>query len=398
MDGSFPIGLTSALDAVLERTVEGSPRAPGVAAVLTGPAGVRYAGAAGVRSLDNSAPMTVDSVCTISSATKALTGTVCLKLAEQRALDLDSPARRYAPEIGRLEVLDGFGSDGAPRLRPPKREITTRMLLLHTAGLGYDFCNEIYARLVRERRCPSVATATRASLHTPLLFDPGERWEYGANLDWAGQVVEGITGRRLGDVMREYLLEPLGMTSTGFTLSADMRARLARVHKRGSDGSLRPLDFELPPDPEVDMGGHGLYSTAADYARFLRMWLDDGRGPDGRAVLRPETVRSAVRGQVRGCDVGVIRSAIPAQSHDVEWFPGVPKSWAMTFLVNDEPAPTGRAAGSLGWAGLANVYYWIDRSTGLAGVWMTQIFPYGDPLSMAAYLDFETAAYASGPP
>lgn len=388
-------GLTTALDAVLKRAADGEPNVPGVAAVLTERTGACYAGAAGVRRIGDSAPMTVDSVCTISSATKALTGTVCLQLVEQGALDLDAPAREYAPEIGTLEVLDGFDTDGAPRLRPPKREITTRMLLLHTAGLAYDFSNEIYARLVRERRCPSVVTATRASLHTPLLFDPGERWEYGTNLDWVGQVVEGITGRRLGEVMRERVLEPLGMTSTGFTLTAEMRARLAHVHKRGSDGSLRPLDFELPPEPEVDMGGSGLYSTAADYARFLRMWLDDGRGPDGRAVLQAERVRRATQGQVSGPNVGVIRSVIPSQARDVEWFPELPKSWAMTFLVNDAPAPTGRAAGSLSWAGLANVYYWIDRSTGLAGVWMTQIFPFGDPASMRGYLEFETAAYAS---
>ncbi|HET6876138.1 MAG TPA: serine hydrolase domain-containing protein [Jatrophihabitans sp.] len=387
--------LASTLDAALQRVTASAPGIPGVAAVLTDRSATRYAGAAGVRRLGEAAPMGVDSVCTISSATKALTCTVCLQLAERGALDLDRPAKEYAPEIDSLEVLDGFDPEGTPRLRPPKRDITTRMLLLYTAGLGYDFSNEAYARLVRDGRYPSVVTATRASLRTPLLFDPGERWEYGTGIDWAGQVVEGVTGRRLGEVMRESVLGPLGMTSTGFTLSADMRARLAGVHKRRADGSLRPLDFELPSEPEVDMGGHGLYSTVADYARFLRMWLDDGRGPDGQAVLRPETVRAAARGQLSGSGVGVIRSAIPAQALDVEWFPGIAKSWAMSFLVNDEPAPTGRASGSLAWAGLANVYYWIDRTTGIAGVWMAQVFPFGDPVAMAGYLDFETRAYAS---
>ena len=258
-------GLTSALDAVLKRAADGDPNVPGVAAVLTERTGACYAGAAGVRRSGDSAPMTVDSVCTISSATKALTGTVCLQLVEQGALDLDSPAREYAPEIGTLEVLDGFDTDGAPRLRAPKREITTRMLLLHTAGLGYDFSNESYARLVRERRYPSVVTATRASLHTPLLFDPGERWEYGTNLDWAGQVVEGITGRRLGEVMRERVLEPLGMTSTGFTLTVAMRERLAHVHKRGVRRIAAATRLRAPPKAG---GRHGRLRPLLDRGRL----------------------------------------------------------------------------------------------------------------------------------
>lgn len=121
------------------------------------------------------------------------------------------------------------------------------MLLLHTAGFGYDFFNESYHRLAREHGQPSVITASMAALRTPLLFDLGEDWEYGSNLDWAGQVVEGITGKRLGQVMQERIFAPLGMTSTAFTLTPDMRARLALMHQREADGGLKPLpEFELP--------------------------------------------------------------------------------------------------------------------------------------------------------
>jgi methyl acetate hydrolase len=103
-------------------------------------------------------------------------------------------------------VLDGFDDDGAPRTRAPKRDVTTRMLLTHTAGFGYDFFNEHYNRLAQDHGQPSVITASHASINTPLLFEPGERWEYGSNIDWAGQVVEGITGKRLGEVMQERVL------------------------------------------------------------------------------------------------------------------------------------------------------------------------------------------------
>ncbi|SNS34711.1 methyl acetate hydrolase [Geodermatophilus pulveris] len=384
--------MQQALDDVLHRVTEGSPRVPGVAAVVTDRDGDVYAGAAGERVLGGGEPMTPDTVCTVFSTTKAVTGTTCLQLVEEGRLDLDAPARQYVPEIGELQVLDGFADDGSPRLRPPKRDVTTRMLLLHTAGFGYDFFNEHYLRLATEHGQPSVTTCSRASLRTPLLFDPGEQWEYGSNIDWAGLVVEAVTGRRLGEVMAERVFEPLGMADTSFTLTPQMRTRLAKIHTRGDDGSLTPIDFEWPAEPELHMGGHGLYSTALDYARFLRMWLNDGAGPGGR-VLQEATVATAERNGLGELKVKGLPGVIPSLSNDAEFFPGLSKSWALTFMVNDEEAPTGRPAGALAWAGLGNLFYWIDRRTGIAGFWATQILPFADPVSVQGYYDLETAVY-----
>ncbi len=385
--------LKGAADAILHGMVSGSPRVPGVVAMATDRTGNIYEGAAGERLLGQGDAMTTDSVFAIFSTTKAIAGTAALQLVEEGRLDLDAPARTYDPGIGELKVLEGFDEAGNPRLRPPKRDITTRMLLLHTAGLAYDFFNETYNRLAREHGQPSVISATRAALATPLLFDPGEAWEYGSNIDWVGQIVEAVTGRRLGEVMRERIFEPLGMTSTAFTLSPDMRARLAGMHKREADGSLTPKpDFELPQEPEIHMAGHGLYGTAGDYCRFIRMWLNDGMGPEG-PVLKPETVQAAARNGLGDMKIKGLPGVNPALSNDAEFFPGMPKSWGLTFMINDEDAPTGRPAGSLGWAGLANLYYWIDRRNGIGGFWATQILPFADPTSVGGYLDFETAVY-----
>ena len=178
-----------------------------------------YEGAAGKRLLGQDADMTVDSVFAIFSTTKAITGTACLQLVEEGKLDLDAPAEKYAPEIGKAQVLEGFDAAGKPMLRAPKRAVTTRMLLLHTAGFGYDFFNQQYNRLAKEHGQPSVITSSKAALRSPLLFDPGDDWEYGSNIDWAGQVVEGITGKRLGEVMQERIFAPLGMASSAFTLT-----------------------------------------------------------------------------------------------------------------------------------------------------------------------------------
>jgi methyl acetate hydrolase len=379
-------------DAILDGLVAANPRVPGVVAMATDRHRNIYEGAAGVRRLDRPGAMTTDTVFAIFSTTKAITGTAVLQLVEEGRLDLDAPAKQYAPDIGRLQVIDGFDAGGEPKLRAPKRDVTTRMLLLHTAGLGYDFFNETYNRLAREKGQPSVVTSSKAALTTPLLFDPGERWEYGSNIDWCGLVVEGIAGKRLGAVFESRIFGPLGMADTAFSMTDDMRRRVAGMHARGADGSLAPMEFELPPEPEVHMGGHGLYGTVGDYMRFIRMWLNDGNGEHGR-VLKPETVRMAERNHLGDAKITPLPGVIRSLSNDAEFFPGQAKSWAFTFMVNDEPAPTGRPAGALGWAGLANLFYWIDRQNGFGGFWATQILPFADPALFGGYMEFETAFY-----
>lgn len=359
-----------------------------MAAVLTGRDGVIYEGAAGQTGRGHAfAP---DTVCAIYSCTKAVTATACLHLAERGQLDLDAPAARHAPGLGDVQVIEGFGTDGQPLLRRPRNAITTRMLLQHSAGFGYDFTSTVLARLGREQGLPPVASGRRAALGAPLLHDPGERWTYGIGLDWAGQVIEGVTGRTLSEVLAETVLEPLGMVDTAFALRPDMERRRAALHHRQPDGSLmaRP-DTILPQAPEVQMGGHALYSTPRDYARFLRMWLNEGDSPGGR-ILQQATVRMAAQGSIAA---GGWQSAAPRLSSDYDPFPGQQASWGLAFMTNDAPLATGRPAGSLGWGGLANLHYWIDRQNGIAGIWATQVLPFADPAALAGFAEFETGAY-----
>jgi methyl acetate hydrolase len=388
--------IQSSLDSVLKSVTEGEARVPGVVAMLTDRTGNRYEGAAGVRRHGSDQPMDRDTVFAIFSTTKAIGGTAVMQCVEEGLLDLDAPARSYVPAIGDLQVIDGFDAAGQPILRAPKTEITTRMLMLHTAGFGYDFFNENYKRLAEEHGQPSVVSGTRAAIMTPLLFDPGDRWEYGTNIDWAGQVVEAIRGKRLGAVLKERVFDPLGMSDIAFTRTPSMKDRTATIHARGADGTLTPMDgFALPDDPEIDMAGHGLYASIPDYMKFIRMWLNDGAGPHGR-VLRPETVEMAMQNGLEPHQkVTILRGVIPSLSNDAEFFPGLSKSWCYTFMLNDAEAPTGRPAGAAGWAGLANCFYFIDRKNGLGGYWATQILPFADAVSFGGYMAFETAAYAA---
>ena len=339
--------------------------------------------------------MAPDTVGWIASMTKAITGAAAMQLVEQGRLDLDAPASEVVPRLGEAVVLEGFDDDGAPRTRPARRAITLRQLLTHTSGFVYDIWNESMVRYQEETSTPGIIECKEACLATPLVFEPGERWDYGIGIDWAGKMVEAVSGQSLGEYFREHLFGPLGMSDTAFRISDAMRARLAKIHMRGDDGSLEPqMELEIPQDPEFEMGGGGLYGTVGDYLRFIRLILNRGR-VDGERLLAPETVDLMSRNQMGDLRVGALETAIPPYSNDAEFFPGLPKTWGLTFMINEEEAPTGRSAGSLGWAGLANSFFWIDPARGIGGAYLTQVLPFIDAGSFPLYLAFEEATYES---
>jgi methyl acetate hydrolase len=385
--------MTHDLDDSLTRAV--SEGVPMVVAGLSARDRTTYLAAAGTRGPvtdADPAPATDDTVLSLYSASKVFTATAALQCVEEGLLDLDAPARSFLPAIGELEVLEALDEDGVVRTRPPVRDITPRMLLLHTSGLAYDLFDLRYAKLARERLRHPSDTPLRDSLRTPLLHDPGERWTYGTSLDWLGLLVAEVRGERLDTVLQQRICEPCGMTSTSFDMRPDMRSRLATVHRRTRDGGVVPAAAAPPDTPELDMGGQGLYSTVPDILALTRVWLGDGSAPGGR-VLRADTIGWAVRG-MPGLTVTPLPSAIPSLTRDAEFFPGSRTSWAYSFLVAEEDQPTGRRAGTLSWAGLANVHYWIDRASGLAGVWAAQLLPFFDPACAAGVDRFERAAYA----
>jgi CubicO group peptidase (beta-lactamase class C family) len=270
--------------------------------------------------------------------------------------------------------------------------VTLRHLLTHTAGFSYEIWNPDILAYQQATGIPMITTCENRALTTPLTFDPGEDWDYGINIDWVGKMVEKVSGQRLGAYLAENVLAPLGMRSTGFRITEEMRGRMAKIHHRGEDGSLAPSDLEIEQNPEFEMGGGGLYGTVVDYAKFTRMILDDGEGENGR-VLKPETVATMAENHAGSNRVRALVPALPPQSNTAEFFPGLPKSWGLTFMINEEDAPTGRPAGSLGWAGLANAYYWIDRKNGVSGVYATQVLPFGDVKALPLYLDIEKTVY-----
>ncbi len=379
------------IDALLNDAV-GNSGLPNLVAVIGDRDSTLYEGAAGPRSLGSAGAFTPDTVLWLASMSKTLTATAAMQQVEQGKLSLDAPAQEIVPEIGQLQVLEGFDAAGQPQLRAPRRAITLRHLLTHTAGQSYDFSSADIQRYLEATGTPSIFSCENRALTTPLLFDPGEAWAYGIGIDWAGKMVERQSGKSLGQYLREDLFDPLGMTSTSFKLSATQRAHLAGMHARDPDGALAPMTFEVKQDPEFEMGGGGLYSTARDYLRFMRMILNRGT-LDGVRILREDTVALMSRDHCPGLDCGRIVAQAPTLSHHVDFFPGQRSGWGLSFMINDEPIPGGRAAGSLSWAGICNTYFWIDPTRNMSAMIATQMLPFFDPKMISTLQAFESAVY-----
>jgi methyl acetate hydrolase len=380
------------IDQVLRRKSDAKD-IPGVVAIAADSKEVIYQGAFGKRDLSKGDAMTPDSVFWIASMSKAITAAAGMQLVEQGRLSLDAPIGKVLPDLAAPQVLEGFGADGAPKLRPAKNPITLRHLMTHTAGFAYDMWNGDMVKYLENTGTPGVITCKADALKTPLMTEPGTRWEYGTNIDFVGKAVEAVSGKRLDVYLRDHLFTPLGMSDTGFKIGQSQRQRLVGMHQRDEDGSLAPIPFELEQEPEFHMGGGGLYGTAGDYIKFTQMILNKGLG-NGNQVLKPETVAMMGQNHIGDIDMTKMISAVPSATNDVDLFPGMVKKWGLSFMINTAKTPEGRSPGSLFWAGLANTYYWIDPSRDVTGVILMQVLPFADKKCLEAFAGFESGVYA----
>jgi methyl acetate hydrolase len=380
------------IDKILSQMSE-AKEIPGAVAIAARGNDIIYQGAFGKRDLGKDAAMSLDSVFWIFSLTKAITAAAAMQLVEQGKLSLDAPIGKLLPELATPQVLEGFDAKGEPKLRAAKNAITLRHLLTHTAGFCYGLWNGDMATYVEKKGLPSIISCKNDALKIPIMSDPGTRWEYGVNFEFIGKAVEAVSGKRLDAYLRDHLFTPLGMTDTGFKLGQSQRERLVGMHARGADGSLIPIPFEFEQDPEVHLGGGGLYSTAGDYIKFCQMILNKGKG-NGNQVLKPETIAMMSQNHTGEINMTKLISTEPSLSNDLDLYPDMAKKWGLGFMINTAKTPEGRSSGSLAWAGLANAYYWIDPSRDVTGVILTQLFPFGDHKCLEAFAGLERGVYA----
>ena len=346
-----------------------------------------YAGAFGQRD-SSGMPVHVDSIFEIMSMTKAVTTVAALQLVEQGKVDLDEPVSRHLPQFEKVQVLEGFDSNGKPSLRPPTTSPTLRHLLTHTSGLCYDLWDEDMFRYTSKN--PESQTVPG-----PLMFEPGKRWQYGRGLDWAGRLVEAVSEVTLEEYFQQKIFRPLSMDDTSYIIPAAKFERLVSNHQRAKNGDLQQEDRKPPAPPKSFNGGGGLYSTAADYIRFMQMILNHGMGPNNARILEAKTVDSMQVNQIGALTAGKMKTCRPNLSSDVDMQPGHAEKWGLGFLINTTPYAGGRSAGSLAWAGLYNTFYWIDPKRNLCAVILMQFLPFVDREAIGLLGEFERVVYSA---
>lgn len=365
----------------------------GVTVGLTSDKETFYYNFKGVMDPANGTPINKDTIFGYFSCTKAMTAMAILQLYELGKLKLSDQVSKYLPEFEQLYIVEKGTVDAKTGkfLSPPKKpttKVTIWNLLTMTAGLSYPFLNDEYTILAKyiDPHINSINPTEELfkTEKTPLIHEPGTQFLYGHSMDWAGLIVQRITGKPLGQYLKQHVFDPVGMNSCTFHVKD--QTNLLRLYRRTSKGQLVPLPHGVNLDPEIDMGGQGCFGNIEDYLKFMRIWLNYGYSPDGNVrLLNEDLVKYALKDHL---PPGV------TVRFDIEGIPQIPDGFTLAGmgLTKEEPA-TGRPVGTIYWSGLANLYYWIDLDNNLGGFWASQVFPFGDQQCFLGYCQTEMAVY-----
>ena len=328
----------------------------------------------------------------IASMTKPIVTLAALQLVAGGDLRLDQPMKEILPELGQVQVVSRKG--GELVFAPLARDITLHHLLTHTSGYAYDFHAEMIAELVALEKIAGVASDNDAFLAAPLIFQPGENWEYGINIDWAGKIVEKVSGVDLNEYVKANILRPLGMEHTSFSINDLSADALVPLGLRDDDGNLSDVSELMPNVTDGPyLGGGGLYSNVGDYMKFMRMVLQNGQGPD-REILAGSMVRDMFANQIGDMQVGYMPSQNPMLAKSHGWFEGTSMKWGYGFMVNETEVAGRRSAGAGAWSGLYNTFFSIDPARETACVVMMQMLPVYNEAALAVFETFERAVYS----
>jgi CubicO group peptidase (beta-lactamase class C family) len=352
------------LDAGMKGLVDESKLA-GIVTLMARKGKVVHFTAHGKKDLRRPDPIAKDSIFRIYSMTKPVTGVAMLMLFEEGKWRLDDPVSRYIPEFAKLAVYAGENPDGTPKTEPARRPMTMRELMTHTAGLAYGLVGgHPVDRLFEKQNVLDPAEPLQTMIGKmaalPLVAQPGTRWQYSSAVDVQGYLVEKLSGMSFADFLKARLFDPLGMKDTGFVVPKEKVGRLALIHREGEGGALVPSDREGDPTimPKAAFGGHGLFSTATDYARFAQMLLDGGE-LGGVRVLAPRSVEMFRTNHVLAEPLKTLRQG---------------QGWGLGPQVILDAAASGEpySDGAFHWWGIGGTWFWVDPAKDFLFVGMIQ--------------------------
>jgi CubicO group peptidase (beta-lactamase class C family) len=391
-----PLIETRAIDDALRSMVQDG-KVVGVSALVFERGKEAYFGAFGLADRENSKPMARDTIVQIFSMTKPVTGVALMKLYERGKFELDAPLANYLPEYANVRVYAGLDANGQPRFEAPKRPITVRDILRHTAGFAIGDQSPVGSlyreAMLREGFANPLPVVSQKLAAVPLLYQPGTRWLYSDAVDIQAALTEKLSGVPFDQFLDLHIFKPLGMTTTRYSIlpTDPDRPRLAAVYTRNEDGTFtRQSDEEAykfnsaswPYKP----GSFGLVSTLDDYMKFARMLL--GGGKLGRArVLKPETVKL------------MATDAMPKEVTDKSWLPskgqvGFGIDFAVRIAPPKDASESSGAVGEFFWDGAASTLFWVDQKNDIAAVLFTQMRPFD---KVKLHKAFRDAVYRNDP-
>ncbi|OBT65524.1 hypothetical protein VE03_05016 [Pseudogymnoascus sp. 23342-1-I1] len=389
------------VDEVLEKAVQDGA-IPGAVMLATNASGdFNFQKVIGKRSLQAGCddPLRLDSVFTIASMTKLLTSIALLQLQERGTVGLDQDVSEYVPVLAKQSVLSGFNKDGTPILVKREKDITLRLLLTHSSGAGYIFMDPKLQQYAKYTGKSITESSTIDDIFDwPLLYQPGEGWAYGAGVSWAGRVLEKLTGKTLEEYMQENIFKPLGISRITFFPKANpvLEGQVSDMSVRDdATGTLSAAPLGLPffGDLKDCLGGEGAYADLTDYFKVMRsILLDDG------ALLKSETTALMFQPQL---PTDAARAGLKEAMEDPSWavgdFSGPNEyDWAFGGIIIAGDNHPMRHRGCLMWSGAANLFWFIDRTAGLCGLWGTQVMPPGDEKVKSLISVYEKHMYALG--
>jgi CubicO group peptidase (beta-lactamase class C family) len=358
---------------------------PGVVALVVDRDKVLYHEAFGKMNVAKSVPMAKDTIFRIASMTKAVTSVGVMQLVEQGKMGLDDDVSKFLPRLKSPQVFSTVDEQaGTYQTQPTKRPMTIRQLLTHTSGIGYSWSDHGLA--IAQRK-----TGATNDSELPLVNEPGAQWTYGASTRVLGEVIEKISGQRIDAYLETHILAPLGMRDTTYTVPADKYSRVVTVHQKANNAITETQN--PTPIPATIRGDGGLFSTAADYSRFVQMILNRGQ-LGGVRILKESTVAEMSKNQTGSVKVRLQPTADQLRSKPYPLGAGE-DVWGLGFQIAapKNPNPSMRSPGSLSWAGINNTYYWIDPQKQIGAVILMQMLPFYDDAALRVLNGFEERVY-----